>query len=311
MTMTVADLFAGLGGTTLGATQAGMNVVASANHWPLAVGVHALNHPEVEHFTQDLQQANFHDWPDFDVLAASPACQGHSHARGKDRPHHDATRSTAWAVIAAAEAKTPKFIVVENVEQFSSWRLYPQWESCLQALGYTLSSQVLDAADFGVPQHRRRLFVVGVHQSVGTTPFTHPQGRHKHVPASAILDFGDGSWSPIERADRAPATLARIRNGRARFGDRFLAPYFGSGSGTTGRDLGRPLGTLTTRDRYSLIDGDRMRMLTGRECLRGMGFPDSYRVPTTRKMQIFLAGNAVSPPVARAMFEAIKSYQPN
>jgi len=105
--LTAVDLFAGLGGNSEGATQAGVRVVRAANHWPEAVRVHTLNHPEAEHDCQDLQQANFHDWPDFDIMLASPACQGHTSARGKERAHHDATRSTAWAVIACAEAKRP------------------------------------------------------------------------------------------------------------------------------------------------------------------------------------------------------------
>src|SRR5947209_1468228 len=127
MALTCADLFAGLGGATEGATRAGLRVVAAANHWPVAVAAHRLNHPLAEHYTQDLQQANFHEWPDFDVLWASPACQGHSLARGLERSHHDATRSTAWAVVAAAEAKRPKFLAVENVCEFrTKWLLYPQ-----------------------------------------------------------------------------------------------------------------------------------------------------------------------------------------
>src|SRR6476620_5509626 len=117
-TLTCVDLFAGMGGTTLGATSAGLRVLVSANHNAVAVATHRLNHPDVDHVTQDLQQANFYDWPDFDVLLASPACQGHSRARGKDRPHHDGTRSTAWAVVAAAEAKRPSYLAVENVPDF-------------------------------------------------------------------------------------------------------------------------------------------------------------------------------------------------
>src|SRR5438105_3470754 len=101
--LTAIDLFAGCGGSTEGAAQAGVQVLVAANHWPVAIATHAANHPCVKHLTQDLQQADFHDLPDFDVLMASPACQGHSHARGWDQPYHDVTRSTAWAVVACAE----------------------------------------------------------------------------------------------------------------------------------------------------------------------------------------------------------------
>ena len=65
--LTAVDLFAGLGGTSLGARRAGLRVIVAANHWRPAVEAHRANHPGVFHFLQDLQQANFHEWPDFDV----------------------------------------------------------------------------------------------------------------------------------------------------------------------------------------------------------------------------------------------------
>ncbi len=311
MTMTCADLFAGMGGTALGATQAGLDVKISANHWPVAVLTHRLNHPSALHLTQDLQQADFHSWPDFDVLLASPACQGHSVARGKDRPAHDATRSTAWAVVACAEAKRPGFLAVENVKDFTRWQLYPQWKACLASLGYTLGEHVLDSADFGVPQSRKRLFVVGVHRSVGTSPVKVPAGKARHVAASTILhDDADCDWTPVARRGRASATLERVARGRASFGDRFLAPFYGSGSGKTGRSIDRPLGTVTTKDRYCLVSGDRMRMLTAHEYLLAQGFPTEYRVPPLKRLAVHLIGNSVVPAVAKHVCEAIRAYRP-
>jgi DNA (cytosine-5)-methyltransferase 1 len=77
-----------------------------------------------------------------------------------------------------------------------------------------------------------------------------------------------------------------------------VAPYYGSGSGETGRSLSRPLGTITTRDRWSVINGEQMRMLSADECRAAMGFPADYRLPTTHKEAVHLLGNAVCPPVA-------------
>lgn len=101
--MNAIDLFAGAGGFTTGAALAGCRVLYAANHWPTAVEWHAANHPGTVHACQDLQQADFRTAPAHDLLLASPACQGHSPARGKDQPHHDAQRATAWAVVTCAE----------------------------------------------------------------------------------------------------------------------------------------------------------------------------------------------------------------
>jgi DNA (cytosine-5)-methyltransferase 1 len=156
------DLFAGAGGMTEGARMAGVPVVWAANHWRAAVDVHAANHPGTEHSCQDLQQADWSLVPRHDLMLAAPACQGHSSARGREKPHHDALRSTAWAVVAAAEVCTPRALIVENVERFRSWSLFGIWCLALQALGYRLSEHIIDAADCGTPQNRRRLFVIGL-----------------------------------------------------------------------------------------------------------------------------------------------------
>jgi DNA (cytosine-5)-methyltransferase 1 len=124
--MRAIDLFAGSGGFSEGARQAGVDVVWAANHWQRAVTIHAMNHPDTDHECQDLCQANFSNVPDHDLLLASPACTGHSDARGKERAGHDEMRATAWAVISAADVKRPQTVIVENVPEFSlRWEAYP------------------------------------------------------------------------------------------------------------------------------------------------------------------------------------------
>lgn len=299
----VADMFSGLGGLSEGARKAGCVVVWAANHWREAVDMHLANHPGTVHACQDLQQADFSAIPDIDLLVASPACQGHSRARGVDRPHHDAMRATAWAVVAALEAKLPYAFVVENVPEFIQWVLFPAWRATIEALGYAISAQVIDAADHGVPQHRRRVFIVGT-RSVSPIQLKLP--RRDHVAASSFIDFEDGRWSPIDRPNRAAKTLDRIRAGRAVHGRRFLTAYFGNEKG--GRSLDRPIGTITTRDRYAVVDGDRMRMLTVEECRRAMGFPATYKLPTKHRLAVHMLGNAVCPPVATDVISALREF---
>lgn len=303
--MKAIDLFAGAGGFSTGARLAGCDVVWAANHWALAVEYHAANHPGASHVCQDLHQADWSRVPPHDLLLASPCCQGHSRARGKanGNPQHDASRSTAWAVVSAAEFHRPPFVVVENVPEFLQWALYPAWEAAMQALGYTLAPHVIDAADHGVPQHRRRLFIVGSRSSA-PLPIRLPQ--RPHVPAAQFIDLQAGRWSHIHRPGRSAATLARIANGRAAHGDVFLAPYYGSGSGETGRSLQRPIGTITTRDRWSVVRGDEMRMISAAECRAAMGFPADYRLPTAHRDAVHLLGNAVCPPVAADIIGAIR-----
>ena len=301
--MKAIDLFAGAGGFTTGAEQAGCLVIWAANHWPEAVKVHASNHPKVAHACQDLQQCDWTTVPRHELLLAAPACQGHSYARGAERPHHDSQRATAWAVVSAAECHRPATFIVENVPEFARWTLYRAWCSAMHALGYALSPYILDAANHGVPQHRLRLFVVG---TLSKHPIELTFDTRPHISAGQVIDFDAGTWSPIGRKGRAPSTLARIRAGRARFGDRFVIPYYGSGSGETGRSLDRPFGTITTHDRWALIDGNHMRMISKDEVRGAMGFPANYRLPKQHRQAVHMLGNAVPPPVARDVITALR-----
>lgn len=298
---TAIDLFAGAGGFTTAAQAAGVRVTWAANHWQAAVEIHRQNHPGTQHVCQDLQQADWRKVPAHDVLLASPACQGHTPARGKERPHYDTTRSTAWAVIACAEYHRPQLAVIENVPEFLDWDLYPSWSDAMARLGYALAPHIVDAADHGVPQHRRRLFLIASRSSL---PLQLDLPKQAHRPIAPVIRWDRHRWSEIEKPGRSPQTLARIKAGRARFGRRFVAPYYSSGSGKTGRSIDRPLGTVTTRDRWAVVDGDRMRMLQPDEYLDAMGFPDGYHLPANRKQAIHMLGNAVCPPVGRDVIKA-------
>ena len=299
--MNAIDLFAGAGGFSTGAVMAGCRVLYAANHWPTAVEWHAANHPETAHACQDLQQADFRTAPAHDLLLASPACQGHSPARGKDQPHHDAQRATAWAVVTCAEVHRPPVVLVENVPQFTRWVLWPAWCAAMHALGYALQPLVLDAADHGVPQHRRRLFVVATRSK---HPISLDLPQRPHRAAGKVIDLNAGKWSRV--ADKVPNTQARAARGRAEVGDQFVMPYYGSGSGETGRSLHRPIGTLTTRARWAVVDGDRMRMVSAAEGRVLMGFPDTYRLPANEATAWHLIGNAVAPTVAADVISAIR-----
>lgn len=288
----VVDLFAGAGGFSTGATQAGCEVVWAANHWKDAVHVHECNHPKTFHSCQDLQQADFTSLPKYDVLLASPSCQGHSKARGVDKPHHDSARSTAWAVVACVEATEPKAFIVENVTEFITWTLYPQWKSCMEALGYKLAVNVLNAADFGVAQSRIRVFITGSKTKpllVQTNPFK------THTPFKNLIEAGQYAWSLV--SEKVASTKRKWANGIKDFGQDFLIAYYGSERG--GRSINKPIGTVTTKEKFALINGDRMRMLSLSEYKNAMGFPKEYLLPKSKSLALHMLGNAVCPPVAK------------
>lgn len=308
------DLFAGLGGWTVGAQAAGWRVAWAANHWPTAVEYHARNHPQVQHVCQDLRQADWSRLPPHDVLIAAPACQGHSRAGRPGRAHgrgravrHDEDRASAWAVIDALDACGSPFALVENVPEFRRWRLYGAWRGCLERLGYAVEEHVINAADLGAPQDRARLFVVARR---GRRPLRLTLPRRTPAPISSVLRLADGPWAPIVRPGRGAGVLRRVARARSRgLGGAFLVQHV---TGHPGRSLARPIGTLTTKDQWAIVRGHLMRPLLVEELLAAMTFPSGHVLPRKedgswhRTACHRLLGNAVAPLVAEEVCRAVE-----
>jgi DNA (cytosine-5)-methyltransferase 1 len=120
--------------------------------------------------------------------------------------------------------------------------------------------------------------------------------------------------SPLASKRRAKPTLERARRAIHKLGKNkpFLIVYYGSDGAGGWQRLDRPLRTITTRDRFALVvpsdDGHEMRMLQPPELAAATGFPKDYRWPAiTRREHIKLIGNAVSPPVMKAVVESLTS----
>lgn len=296
------DLFSGGGGTTLGATSAGVKMAWAGNHNPIAVATHQLNHPETIHVCQDLHQADWSIVPKHDILFASPCCQGHSKAAGKGihTVKADKSRSTAWAVVSCLEAHRSTAFVIENVREFMSWRLFTPWVMALELLGYSLSYNKLNARNFGVAQNRERLFIIGTRTK---SPIKIDWQNQPEIAASTLLDLdGEHQWDDV--ANRVLATQNRVKNGRAEFGSVFLDAAYGSER--SGRSIFKPLGTITTVNKHSLVVEDRIRPLSIKELARGQSFPDHYLWPTSKTATKSMIGNAVPP---KLMCEVVRHLQ--
>jgi len=299
--MRAVDLFAGFGGFTEGAEQAGVRVVFAANHWRLAVEAHARNHPSTEHSCQDLRQMDWTSLPDYDLLLAGPACQGHSTAsQPKRRQYHDSMRATAWAVVDCVEVTQPRALIVENVPAFGRWQLFHLWWAALGQLGYRLEQMHLTASNHGVPQRRKRLFIVGTRTGAKIT--LNQEGKEE--PAfGPCVDWDAGHWRSVSKAGRA--VQGRIARAQRVHGPRCLTQHV---TGHPGVSLDEPIRTITTKDQWAVVDGRYYRPLTIRENARAMGFPEHYEWPaeSTRTDAIRGLGNAVCPPVARDLIREVE-----
>jgi len=312
--MRAIDLFCGAGGSSLGAMAAGFEIVAGFDIWPVAGLVYRANFPAARFHLCDLAALDgsdirsiYGDLGDVDLVLASPPCTDHSLARGA-APPSPAGLDLPWSVCQFAEVFLPRWVVVENVVQMRRWHGFRSFLHALMHLGYCVRAQILDAADFGVPQRRHRLYVVCDREA---DPPEIVARMSERIPAARVIDLDGYAYTPLRTPRRARATIERVERALRVLGRdaTFLSVYYGSGPQWQTLDV--PLRTVTTSGHFALVRPDRcggheMRMLQVDELRRAMGFPASFGFGgCTRTETMRLLGNAVCPPVMQAIVEEL------
>ncbi len=170
---TVIDLFCGAGGISEGFRQAGCRIVAAADNDPDAAATFAQNFPEAHIIVGDIRtrpvkQQVLAASKNVDILVGGPPCQAFSQVRNHSRLIADPRNSLYREFIDVLQRALPSVLVVENVTGMDQMGVREQIRRDLSLDGeYEVTSQVLDAANFGVPQTRKRLIFVGLHKSLG------------------------------------------------------------------------------------------------------------------------------------------------
>jgi DNA (cytosine-5)-methyltransferase 1 len=177
-------MFCGAGGSTTGIKQAEANLgrhcrVVAINHWDVAIGTHFANNADVEHIcaaAEQLDPTKVVPGRTLDLLWASPACTHHSMARG-GRPRCEQQRAPAWIILHWLENLRVKRLIIENVPEFQNWgplddegrtvkeakgETFRAFIAGIRSLGYSVDWRVLNAADYGDPTVRRRLFIQAI-----------------------------------------------------------------------------------------------------------------------------------------------------
>lgn len=288
-------------------------MIAAVDGWETAALTYSDNFPAakvVNAILDDNSDSKMFDGiGKVDLLIASPECTHHSIARGA-KPRDEKSRRSGWFVMPFVRALEPRWVVLENVSGMKRWDGYQELIEEL-SLHYHLRSQMLDAADFGVPQTRKRLFIMGDRLRKPAKVV----GTGSCANAVEILD-GASEWKAKELfgGRLAENTMARVARGIEGLGERqdFLVVYYGSDRAGGWQPLDRPLRTLTTVDRFGLVrwvDGvATFRMLQVSELRRAMGYPEEAVLKRgSRRDRVKLLGNGVCPPVMHAVVESLVS----
>lgn len=169
MTLTAIDVFAGAGGLTVGLKRAGFRVVAAVELESHSFAIYKANHPEVRCLKQDIASVSgsalleFAGTDRIDLLAGCPPCQGFTSLTSKYKNQEDPRNELVLEMARLTEEVQPRAVMVENVPGLvqKGGVFCEQIRSRLHALDYRLTSGILQVADFGVPQFRRRFVLLG------------------------------------------------------------------------------------------------------------------------------------------------------
>lgn len=189
--LTGLDLFAGAGGLTLGLKTAGIRTTYAVEFEPHRVATFRTHTPDAEVAARDIRALDFSPLRGkIDVVYGGPPCQPFSSGGLREGPADD--RDMVPHFVAAVRDVRPVAFLMENVPGLTSpahAEYLRQTMANLDSLGYVVVAKVLNAADFGVPQKRRRLFVVGMRDAIFRFPReTHGPGRrHPHVAVGDVL----------------------------------------------------------------------------------------------------------------------------
>ena len=292
----VVDLFSGAGGFSLGFWAAGFDV-AGIDCNPDAVKTYSYNLGNAS--CRDLNEVV--EVPEADVLIAGPPCQPWSRA-GKRLGAQD-DRDGLGITLRLVKAAEPVAVIIENVPDIAregKRQHLDDFEASLSSLGYKVSEHLLNAADYGVPQNRRRVFVTAM---IGHEALDSPDP----ISLTANVRQAIPGWS--QSAVKGSQMVSDSMNA-------YIARYERASGCRIPRDLhlDRPARTLTVRN-LSGATGDMLRLrlpnglrrtLTIQEAARLQSFPDWYAFRGSEKSKFEQIGNAVPPLLSFAMASKLK-----
>ncbi|NYS16424.1 DNA (cytosine-5-)-methyltransferase [Achromobacter xylosoxidans] len=307
---TAVSLFSGCGGSDAGVLEAGFEVVMANDVIPYARDVYLSSHPETDYILGDVRKiASF---PKADLLVGCYPCQGFSQGGVRDP-----SRSINYLYLefrrALADIK-PKAFVVENVSGMVRQNYKHLLEDQLRVFrlcGYRVKHQVLNAADYGVPQDRKRIFLVGIRSDI-KEDYSFPKPTHGDgcaLPFASIRQALDGMplWPTGEYYDRAFHWYYLSRDRRR--------DWDSTSKTIVSNPRHMPLHPVSPRllkrehNVWEFESDAPARRFSYREAARLQGFGDLLSFPDSEiaslDMRYKVVGNAVPPPLFRAVVRSL------
>ena len=298
---TFIDLFAGIGGIRIAFENAGNRCVFSSEWDQFAQETYLANFNEMP--CGDITQIPASQIPNHDILTGGFPCQPFSTIGKREGFEHSTQGTLFFDIVRILKEKKPKAFLLENVpglRTHDSGNTYRTILSTLKdELGYWMDDQILNAVDFGVPQHRKRIYIVGFSKETSEHPhfqFTWPEPNKDVVGIGQYVEDIDEGYTISEHLQKS--YLYKKEDGRPQVID---------------KDSDFPIKTLvSTYHKIQRLTGTfvrdgktGLRLLSENECKAIMGFPKEYKIPVSRTQMYRQFGNSVAIPVVSALAHEI------
>jgi DNA (cytosine-5)-methyltransferase 1 len=286
------DLFAGIGGIRLGFGKYGCQTVFASEWDQAAQTVYEANFGERPF--GDINLIAPTEIPDHDILLAGFPCQPFSIA-GKGLGFADTRGTLFFNIETILAAKRPQAFLLENVRRLKTHNRGQTFSVILdrlKSLGYTVYDQILNSLDFGVPQKRERIYIVGFQEKLN---FNFPQPLGYYKPLKKVLE-------PDDRVPPSYFLSPHLQEKRRKYLKE--TPPFPSiwHENISGNVSALPYScALRAGGSYNYLIVNGVRRLTEREMLRLQGFPEEFRIPVPYSQVRKVAGNSVTVPVIEAI----------
>ena len=300
------DLFAGIGGIRIGFESVGGKCVFSSEFDENACKTYEANFGE--HPSGDITKIDAQDIPDFDILLGGFPCQAFSIIGKKEGFANETCGTLFFEIERILKEKMPKAFMLENVRNLTAHdngNTFKVIRTHLEALGYTVYAKVLNALDYGVPQKRERIIIVGFKDPV-LFSFPEPLPKNMRIPLSGILEKDVAEKYYVNDRIRE-SRLMRLKD------PNYPKPYI-SHENMAGSITPHPYSSALRAGasaNYILINDERRP--TEREMLRLQGFPDTFKIVVSYGQVKHQCGNSVAVPVikavAKSMIIALKQYE--
>lgn len=308
--MTVASLFAGIGGIELGFAQAGFQILWAIEKDHKCCLTYRHNHKEIPLIEADICNVDPHSLSTVDVIAAGFPCQPFSIA-GRQRGFCDNRGNLFYEVIRFVQAIQPRVVFLENVQnlqEHDNGRTFITIHNALVESGYYIRYRVMRASEYGnVPQIRDRIYIVAFKDIADCDVFKFPDtipltvsidniiNRHEEKNRVYYYQKNDLFFAKVREIVTDQSSIYRVYHESIKITQNHMCPTLTASMGTQ-------------RDQVPLvIDNYGIRKLTLRECLDFQGFPKDFYFPNTITIEDAYkqCGNTVCVPVVKRVAERI------